>query len=63
MPYILSFDEKDLQWHTIQLNKRSPLVGMSEKYETVATNSCKNVETRPWKNDLSCFKSLLVTGL
>ena len=28
-----------------------------------ATTSCKNVETLPWKNDLSCFKSLLVTGL
>ena len=28
-----------------------------------ATTSCKNVETLPRKNDLSCFKSLLVTGL
>ena len=28
-----------------------------------ATTSCKNVETLPQKNDLSCFKSLLVTGL
>ena len=27
------------------------------------TTSCKNVETLPRKNDLSCFKSLLVTGL
>ena len=30
---------------------------------TNATTSCKNVETLPRKNDLSCFKSLLVTGL
>ena len=29
----------------------------------LATTSCKNVETLPRKNDLSCFKSLLVTGL
>ena len=28
-----------------------------------ATTSCKNVETLPCKNDLSYFKSLLVTGL
>ena len=28
-----------------------------------ATTSCKNVETLPWINGLSCFKSLLVTGL
>ena len=28
-----------------------------------ATTSCKNVETLPRKNNLSCFKSLLVTGL
>ena len=27
-----------------------------------ATTGCKNVETPPRKNDLSCFKSLLVTG-
>ena len=27
------------------------------------TTSCKNAETLPQKNDLSCFKSLLVTGL
>ena len=27
------------------------------------TTSCKNVETLPRKNDLSCFKSLLVTSL
>ena len=27
------------------------------------TTSCKNVETLRRKNDLSCFKSLLVTGL
>ena len=27
-----------------------------------ATTSCKNVEILPRKNDLSCFKSLLVTG-
>ena len=25
--------------------------------------SCKNVEVCPWKNDLSCFKLLLVIGL
>ena len=30
---------------------------------TNATTSCKNVETLPRKNDLSCFKSFLVTGL
>ena len=29
----------------------------------VPTTSCKNVETLPWKNDLPCFKSLLVTSL
>ena len=29
----------------------------------LATTSCKNVETLSRKNDLSCFKSLLVTGL
>ena len=29
----------------------------------VAKTSCKNVETLRRKNDLSCFKSLLVTGL
>ena len=29
----------------------------------IAATSCKNVETLPWKNDLSCRKSLLVTGL
>ena len=29
----------------------------------VATTSCKNVETLSRKNNLSCFKSLLVTGL
>jgi len=29
----------------------------------IAANSCKNVETRPWKNDFSCCKLLLVTGL
>ena len=28
-----------------------------------ATTSCKNVETLPPKNDLSCFKSLVVTCL
>ena len=28
-----------------------------------ATTSCKNVETLSQKNNLSCFKSLLVTGL
>ena len=28
-----------------------------------ATTNCKNNETLPWKNDLSRFKSLLVTGL
>ena len=28
-----------------------------------ATTSCKNVETLPWKNDLSCCKSLLLTGV
>ena len=28
-----------------------------------ATTSCKNVETLPRRNGLSCFKSLLVTGL
>ena len=28
-----------------------------------ATTTCKNVETLPRKNDLSYFKSLLVTGL
>ena len=28
-----------------------------------ATTSCKNVETLSRKNNLSCFKSLLVTGL
>ena len=28
-----------------------------------ATTSCKNVETLPRKNDLSCFKLPLVTGL
>ena len=27
------------------------------------TTSCKNVETLSRKNNLSCFKSLLVTGL
>ena len=32
-------------------------------FTLVATISCKNVETHPQKNDLSCFKSLLVTGL
>ena len=32
-------------------------------FTLVATTSCKNVETLPRKNDLSCFKSLLVTGL
>ena len=31
--------------------------------QAVATTSCKNVETLPRKNALSCFKSLLVTGL
>ena len=30
---------------------------------TIATTSCKNVETLSRKNNLSCFKSLLVTGL
>ena len=29
----------------------------------LGTTSCKNVETLPRKNNLSCFKSLLVTGL
>ena len=29
----------------------------------VPTTSCKNVETLPRKNDLPCFKSLLVTSL
>ena len=29
----------------------------------IATTSCKKVETLPRKNDLSCFKLLLVTGL
>ena len=28
-----------------------------------ASTSCKNVETLSRKNNLSCFKSLLVTGL
>ena len=28
---------------------------------SLATTSCKTVETLPWKNNLSCFKSLLVT--
>ena len=32
-------------------------------FTLVATTSCKNVETLPRKNDLFCFKSLLVTGL
>ena len=32
-------------------------------FTLVATTSCKNVETHPQKNDLSCFKSLLVTRL
>ena len=32
-------------------------------FTLVATTSCKNVETLPRKNDLSCFKSLLVKGL
>ena len=31
--------------------------------QTEATTTCKNFETLPRKNDLSCFKSLLVTGL
>ena len=34
----------------------------SRRY-SVATTSCKNVETLQRKNDLSCFKSLLVTAL
>ena len=29
----------------------------------IKTTGCKNVETLPRKTDLSCFKSLLVTGL
>ena len=33
------------------------------KLYSVATTSCKNDETLPRKNDVSCFKSLLVTGL
>ena len=32
-------------------------------FTLVATTSCKNVETLPRKNDLFCFKSLLVAGL
>ena len=32
-------------------------------YRRLATTSCKNVETLPRKNDPSCFKWLLVTGL
>ena len=32
-------------------------------FTLVVTTSCKNVETLPRKNDLFCFKSLLVTGL
>ena len=32
-------------------------------YDWWTTTSCKNVETLSRKNNLSCFKSLLVTGL
>ena len=32
-------------------------------FAKIATTSCKNAETLPRKNDFSCFKSLLVTGL
>ena len=38
----------------------SPLILLLPK---TATTSCKNVETLSRKNNLSCFKSLLVTGL
>ena len=65
-------------WATRGLTrKKSPVVGEynieGQPLESVnvykdlglftATTSCKNVETLPRKNDLSCFKSLLVTGL
>ena len=36
---------------------------VSDFIANIATTSCKNVETLPQKNDLSCFKLLLVTGL
>ena len=36
---------------------------LNAKISLVPTTSCKNVETLPRRNDLSCFKSLLVTGL
>ena len=35
----------------------------SIKCPFIATTSCKNAETLPRKNDLSCFKSLLFIGL
>ena len=46
------------QPHSILRHNKYPAI-----YPLQATTTCKNVETLPRKNDLSCFKSLLVTGL
>ena len=48
--------------HNLSKISRSGPTGVWASYAP-ATTSCKNVEKLPQKNNLSCFKSLLVTGL
>ena len=48
--------------HNLSKISRSGPTGVWAGYAP-ATTSCKNVEKLPRKNNLSCFKSLLVTGL
>ena len=53
-------------WTTKKPGLQKPLYGyifLLCSCITLASTSCKNVETLPQKKDLPCFKSLLVTGL
>ena len=55
----------DVTAHALFLGsiRLKPISHQWPKYSWRAKTSCKNVETLSRKNDLSCFKSLLVTGL
>ena len=60
---LISFDCYHCCYHIVRYKFEYELQ-TSYPWYPIATTSCKNVETLPQnKNDLSCFKSLLVTGL
>ena len=59
---VLPVNRKHGGWCLDHINQWCDLC-MASRSKSIQVTSCKNVKTLPRKNDLSCFKSLLITGL